>query len=105
MYGIKIYIYDIYINIYNIVYIYHISRYDIYHISQIIYIYIYIFIYIDDGLAVVKNANGHTLDKLRKKTITIFKVENLSMHIEANLIETEFLDNFQPPHWQIFSLL
>ena len=36
------------------------------HISYIIHTY---HIYTDDGLAVVKNANGPILEKLRKKTI------------------------------------
>ena len=49
-------------------------------------------LYRDDGLAVVDNANGPKLDKLRKKIITIFKAEGLSITIETNLIETDFLD-------------
>ena len=81
MYGINIYyiihIYIMYINTYNIIYIIYgdiiyISYiiHDIYmHVCVYIYIYIYIYIYTDDGLTVVKNANGPILDKLRKKTI------------------------------------
>ena len=56
-------------------------------------------LYRDDGLAVADNANGPKLDKLRKKIITIFKAEGLSITIETNLIETDFLDvtfNFHP---------
>ena len=49
-------------------------------------------LYRDDGLAVVDNANGPKLDKLRKKITTIFKAEGLSITIETNLIETDFLD-------------
>ena len=49
-------------------------------------------LYRDDGLAVVDNANGPKLDKLRKKIITIFKAEGLSITIETNLRETDFLD-------------
>ena len=39
-------------------------------------------LYRDDGLAVVDNANGPKLDKLRKKITTIFKAEGLSITIE-----------------------
>ena len=49
-------------------------------------------LYRDDGLAVVDNANVPKLDKLRTKIITIFKAEGLSITIETNLIETDFLD-------------
>ena len=57
----------------EILYIYHISCMIYVYACMCIYIYIYIYIYryryTDDGLAVVKNANGPILDKLRKKTI------------------------------------
>ena len=49
-------------------------------------------LYRDDGLIIVKNANGHTLDSLRKKIIRIFKNEGLKITIEANLTTTNFLD-------------
>ena len=46
----------------------------------------------NDGLTVADNANVPKLDKLRTKIITIFKAEGLSITIETNLIETDFLD-------------
>ena len=49
-------------------------------------------LYRDDGLAVINNANGPKLDKLRKDIISLFKGEGLSITIDINLIETEFLD-------------
>ena len=49
-------------------------------------------LYRDDGLAIIKNANGHTLDNLRKRIIRIFKNEGLKITIETNLSSTEFLD-------------
>ena len=49
-------------------------------------------LYRDDGLIIVKNANGHTLDSLRKRIIRIFKNEGLKITIEANLTTTDFLD-------------
>ena len=45
----------------------------------------------DDRLGVVNDANGPKLDRLRKDTIAIFKSEGLSITIETNLIETDFL--------------
>ena len=49
-------------------------------------------LYRDDGLAVVLNANGPKMDKLRKSIIEVFKNEGLSITIETNLQETDFLD-------------
>ena len=49
-------------------------------------------LYRDDGLIIVKKANGHTLDSLRKRIIRIFKNEGLKITIEANLTTTDFLD-------------
>ena len=49
-------------------------------------------LYRDDGLAIIKNANGHTLDNLRKRIIRIFKNEGLKITIEINLSSTEFLN-------------
>ena len=49
-------------------------------------------LYRDDRLIIVKNANGHTLDSLRKRIIRIFKSEGLKITIEANLTTTDFLD-------------
>ena len=49
-------------------------------------------LYRDDGLAVVLDANGPKMDKLRKSIIQVFKDEGLSITIETNLKETDFLD-------------
>ena len=49
-------------------------------------------LYRDDGLAVIENANGPLLDRLRKKIIALFKNEELSIIIETNLSVTDFLD-------------
>ena len=49
-------------------------------------------LYRDDGLAAINNANGPKLDRIRKDIIALFKEEGLSITIETNLIETEFLD-------------
>ena len=49
-------------------------------------------LYRDDGLAVILNANGPKMDKLRKSIIDLFKREGLSITIETNLKETDFLD-------------
>ena len=49
-------------------------------------------LYRDDGLAAINNANGPKLDRIRKDIIALFKEEGLSMTIDTNLIETDFLD-------------
>lgn len=49
-------------------------------------------LYRDDGLAVVKNANGPLLDRMRKKIIELFKKEGLSITIDTNLDIVNFLD-------------
>ena len=49
-------------------------------------------LYRDDGLAAINNANGPKLDRIRKDIIALFKEEGLSITIEKNLIETDFLD-------------
>ena len=49
-------------------------------------------LYRDDRLGVVNDANGPKLDRLRKDIIAIFKSEGLSITIETNLTETDFLD-------------
>ena len=49
-------------------------------------------LYRDDGLAAINNANGPKLDRIRKDIIALFKEEGLSITIETNLIETNFLD-------------
>ena len=49
-------------------------------------------LYRDDGLAVIHNANGPKLDKLRKNIIAAFKNELLSITFETNLAKADFLD-------------
>ena len=49
-------------------------------------------LYRDDGLAIVHKANGPKVDRLRKDMISLFKDEGLSIAIDTNLIETDFLD-------------
>ena len=49
-------------------------------------------LYRDDGLAVIHKANGPKMDKTRKDVIALFKHEGLSITIDTNLIETDFLD-------------
>ena len=50
-------------------------------------------LYRDDGLAAINNANGPELDRIRKDIIPLFKEEGLSITIEINLFETDFLDD------------
>ena len=49
-------------------------------------------LYRDDGLAVIHRANGPKMDRIRKGIIAQFKSEGLSITIDTNLIETDFLD-------------
>ena len=49
-------------------------------------------LYRDDGLAVIHKANRPKMDKIRKGIIALFKSEGLSIAIDTNLIETDFLD-------------
>ena len=49
-------------------------------------------LYRDDGLAVIHRANGPKMDRIRKDIIALFKSEGLSITIDTNLIETDFLD-------------
>ena len=49
-------------------------------------------LYRDDGLAVIENANGPKMERIRKSIIKIFQEENLSITIETNLLATDFLD-------------
>ena len=49
-------------------------------------------LYRDDGLAVIHQANGPNMDRIRKDIIALFKSEGLSITIHTNLIETDFLD-------------
>ena len=49
-------------------------------------------LYRDDGLAAVRTQSARRLDRMRKDTIEVFKVENLDITCEANLPITDFLD-------------
>ena len=49
-------------------------------------------LYRDDGLAVIHQANGPKMDRIRKNIIALFKSERLSITIDTSLIETDFLD-------------
>ena len=49
-------------------------------------------LYRDEGLAVIHQANGPKMDKIRKDIIALVKSELLSITINTNLIETDFLD-------------
>ena len=51
-------------------------------------------LYRDDGLAIVKNASGPQMDKLRKKIVAMFKKYDLKITIETNLSSIDFLDVF-----------
>ena len=46
----------------------------------------------DNGLAVTHQANGPKMDRIRKDIIGLFKSKGVSITIDANLIETDFLD-------------
>ena len=46
----------------------------------------------DDGLAFLGNTSGPDTERLRKKIIKLFKDKELQITIDANLIETDFLD-------------
>ena len=82
----------------------------------IIYIYIYIYIYYiyiykhknvglyrNDGLAVIHQANKPKMDRIRKDIIALFKSEGLSITVDTNLIETNFLE-IQNRDGKVFSL-
>ena len=49
-------------------------------------------LYRDDGLAIIPQANGPKLDRIRKKNTALFKEEGLKITIETNLVEVDFLD-------------
>ena len=49
-------------------------------------------LYRDDGLAVIHKANGPKMDRIRKDINTLFKSEGLSITIDTNFIETDFID-------------
>ena len=47
----------------------------------------YVGLYRDDGLAVIHQANGPKMDRIRKDIIALFKSKGLSITIDTNLIE------------------
>ena len=49
-------------------------------------------LYRDDGLAIVNKANCPKVDTLRKAIMSLLKDEGLSITIDTNLFETDFLD-------------
>ena len=49
-------------------------------------------LYRDNGLTIVHKANGPKVDRSRKDIISLFKDEGLSITIDTNLTETDFLD-------------
>ena len=49
-------------------------------------------LYRNDGLAVIDQANGPKMDRIRKDIIALFKSEGLSITIDTNLMEIDFLD-------------
>ena len=49
-------------------------------------------LYRDDGLITINNSSGPVLVKMRKNIIALFKNEGLSITIETNLFETDFID-------------
>ena len=49
-------------------------------------------LYRDDWLAIVHKANSPKVNELRIDIIILFKDERLSITIDTNLIETDFLD-------------
>ena len=50
-------------------------------------------LYRDEGLAVMHQADGEKIDRIRKGIIALFKSEgNLSITIDTNLTETDLLD-------------
>ena len=60
-------------------------------------------LYRDDGLAAINSSSGPVLDKMRKNIIALFKNEGLSITIETNLFQTDFLDvTFKLPTGKFF---
>ena len=48
--------------------------------------------YTNDGLAVIHNANGPKLDRLRKEIISTLKSKGLCTTIDTNVVKTDFPD-------------
>ena len=49
-------------------------------------------LYRDGGLVTINNSSGPVLVKMRKNIIALFKNEDLSITIEINLFEKDFID-------------
>ena len=49
-------------------------------------------LYRDDGLAILRNSSGPNTDQIKKRIIKLFQKHNLKITIEANIIQTDFLD-------------
>ena len=49
-------------------------------------------LYRDDGLIILRNINSQQTDKIRKKTISIFKSIDFKIEITTNLREVDFLE-------------
>ena len=49
-------------------------------------------LYRDDGLAILRNSSGPNTYRIKKRIIKLFQKHNLKITIEANTIETDFLD-------------
>ena len=48
--------------------------------------------YWDDSLAVIHQASGPKMNRIKKEIIALYKSERLSITTDPNLIETDFLD-------------
>jgi len=49
-------------------------------------------LYRDDGLILLRNKNGHEMDKIRKQIINVFKIIGFQIDINVNLKIIDFLD-------------
>ena len=49
-------------------------------------------LYRDDGIAVINSSYGPALEKIRKNIIDLFKNDALSIAIETNIFEKDFID-------------
>ena len=49
-------------------------------------------LYRDDGLAVITDANGPKIEKIKKKLHRCFKDENLKIFVNLNMVKVDFLD-------------
>ena len=57
----------------------------------------------EDGFAAINNTNGSKLDRIGKRIIALLKVEGLSITIETNHIEKDFLNpTFNPATKKFF---